>query len=371
MRRRRSERGRGGVRLLAAVCLLAVLGFGVAYFSLQATYQGFREPVIVDFPKGTSTAEMAAELAHAGVIRSSWQFLMARALRRGRRLQAGEYQFTRADTPMHVFDRIASGDVFYYELTVPEGSNMFDIAASLGRFDFLRPGDFLEAARDPSLIKDLAPRAPTLEGYLFPSTYRLTRTTTAHELCQMMTDQFRKRWRQVQKPGDPAAVNDTVALASLVEKETAVAAERPMVASVYENRLRRGMPLDCDPTTIYAAELEQRYRGTIYRSDLNSTNAYNTYQHAGLPPGPIANPGMDALRAALDPAETDYLYFVAKPGGSGTHQFSKTIEEHNRAVQKYRRANKEPAEVASPPARVTHHKASKHRRREHERESSQ
>jgi UPF0755 protein len=305
-------------------------------------------------------------LARSGVVRFSWQFLVVRALNPGRRLQAGEYQFTRADTPWHVFNRIASGDVFYYELTVPEGSNMFDIAASLARFDFLRPADFLQAARDPSLIRDLAPRAPTLEGYLFPSTYRLTRTTTARELCQMMTDLFRKRWRQLQKPDDPVPVNDTVALASLVEKETAVAAERPVVASVYDNRLQRGMPLDCDPTTIYAAQLEQRYRGTIYRSDLNSTNAYNTYQHAGLPPGPIANPGLEALRAALHPAQTDYLYFVAKPDASGTHHFSKTIEEHNRAVQKYRRASKQPIAVEAPPpqaqGRRRHHRAAKHHR---------
>ncbi len=301
---------------------------------------------------------MAVELARSGVIRYPWQFLAVRALNPGRRLQAGEYQFTRADTPSHVFDRIARGDVFYYELTVPEGSNMFDIAANLGRFDFLRPDDFLKAARDPSMIRDLAPNAPTLEGYLFPSTYRITRRTTVEQLCQMMTGLFRKHWRELQSPGDPVSVNDTVALASLVEKETAVPAERPVVASVYENRLKRGMALDCDPTTIYAALLDQRYRGTIYRSDLTSTNAYNTYQHAGLPPGPIANPGLEALRAALHPAETDYLYFVANPGDSGTHHFSKTIEEHNRAVQKYRRANKQPAAVEPPPrahSRGRHH----------------
>ena len=340
--------GRILFRLLAAICLLLAAAVGFVFFSLRSAFQGFENEVIVDFPKGTSTPAMAGELARSGVVRYPWQFLAVRALNPGRRLQAGEYQFTRADTPWTVFDRIARGDVFYYELTVPEGSNLFDIAANLGRFDFLRPDDFLKTARDPSMIRDLAPNAPTLEGYLFPSTYRITRRTTVEQLCQMMTGLFRKHWRELQSPGDPVSVNDTVALASLVEKETAVPAERPVVASVYENRLKRGMALDCDPTTIYAALLDQRYRGTIYRSDLNNTNAYNTYQHAGLPPGPIANPGLESLRAALHPAQTDYLYFVANPGESGTHHFSKTIEEHNRAVLKYRRANRPPA-VAPPP----------------------
>jgi UPF0755 protein len=317
-----------------------MIAAAAAYLSLNATYHGFRDPVILDFPKGTSTRAMADKLAHNGVIRYSWQFLMVRALRQDRKLQAGEYRFARADTPSNVFNRIARGDVFFYELVVPEGSNMFDIAASVGSFDFLKPSDFLAAARNPSLIRDLAPQAPTLEGYLFPATYRITRSTTVQQLCAMMTAQFRKQWRELQDPAHTRTVNEIVTLASLVEKETGRHEDRPIVASVYENRLRKGMALDCDPTTIYAALLDARYRGTIYRSDLASDNAYNTYRHVGLPPGPIANPGVASLKAALAPAETDYLYFVAKPDGSGAHQFSKTIEQHNVAVQQYRRANK-------------------------------
>ncbi len=327
-------------RILSAFLLLVMIAAATAYLSLNATYQGFRDPVILDFPKGTSTQAMAGELAQNGVIRYSWQFLMVRALRQGRKLQAGEYRFARADTPSNVFNRIARGDVFFYELVVPEGSNMFDIAASVGSFDFLKPSDFLGAARNPSLIRDLAPEAPTLEGYLFPATYRITRSTTVEQLCAMMTAQFRKQWRELQDPAHTRAVNEIVTLASLVEKETGRSEDRPIVASVYENRLRKGMALDCDPTTIYAALLDARYRGTIYRSDLASDNAYNTYRHTGLPPGPIANPGLASLKAALAPAETDYLYFVAKPDGSGAHQFSKTIEQHNVAVQQYRRASK-------------------------------
>jgi len=327
-------------RVLSLLLLLIVIVAGTSYMTLTREYRGFPSPVILDFPKGTNTQAMAKELAQSGVIHYSWQFLLARALHRGAKLQAGEYQFVHADTPFHVLSRIARGDVFFYELVVPEGANMFDIAASLARFDFLKPADFLRAARSPSLIRDVAPQAPTLEGYLFPATYRITRSTTVEQLCAMMTSQFRKQWQELRHSAQGNPVNDIVTMASLVEKETGRPEDRPIVASVYENRLRKGMALDCDPTTIYAALLDARYRGAIYRSDLANDNPYNTYRHAGLPPGPIANPGVDSLKAALMPAETGYLYFVAKPDGSGGHQFSATIEQHNLAVQRYRRATR-------------------------------
>jgi UPF0755 protein len=323
-------------RLMLALFLVAVIGAVAAYYSVSRAYQGFQNPVILDFPKGTSTQSMSAQLAQAGVVRYSWQFLLARAMRPSARLMAGEYQFSEPASALTVYDRISRGDIFFYELTVPEGSNIFDIASSIDRFDFMKGADFLRIARDPTPIRDLAPDAPTLEGYLFPSTYRIVRTTTVKQLSRMMTDLFRKHWRELQISDHPAAVNPLVTLASLVEKETAVSAERPIVASVYANRLRLGMPLDCDPTTIYAALLEGRYRGTIYRSDLDSPSPYNTYRHTGLPPGPIANPGLAALKAALAPAATTYLYFVAKADGSGGHQFSENIDEHNRAVEQYR-----------------------------------
>jgi UPF0755 protein len=323
-------------------CFLLLAGLTAAagaalYYSLGQPYRQFAEPVIVEFPKGTATGTMGSELAQAGVIRGRWQWMLARALRPSARLQAGEYKFSRPASVWTVYDRVARGDVFYYEITVPEGSNLFDIAQIVEKTGLAKGADFLKTARNPALIRDLDPQAPSLEGYLFPSTYRVTRTITAPLLARMMTDLFRKRWREL----DTAApVHATVTLASLVEKETAVPAERPLVASVYRNRLRDGVALDCDPTTIYAALLEERYRGTIYRSDLSSTNAYNTYRHSGLPPGPIANPGLAALKAALAPAETSFLYFVAKPDGSGGHNFSATLAEHNRAVALYRDAQK-------------------------------
>ena len=334
--------GCGGcfARLVLIIAALAILLGAGAYFALSRPYQGFEGETFVEIAKGTGTRAIADQLASERVIRYPWQFLVARALRPASRLQAGEYRFVKPASTWTVYDRIARGDIFYYEMTVPEGSNMFDIAANIEQLGLMPAADFLKVARDPSLIRDLAPHAPTLEGYLFPSTYRLTRHMSAPQICRLMTETFRKKWAQLPKATRPASVNEIVTLASLIEKETGVPDERPTVASVYLNRLRTGMALDCDPTTIYAALLDNRYRGTIYRSDLESDNAYNTYKHTGLPPGPIANPGMASLKAAIQPADTTYLYFVARGDGSGGHHFSSTIAEHDRAVQAYRRAQR-------------------------------
>lgn len=325
-------------KLIIFLVLLVVAGAALVYFSLAAPFAGYQGEVFVDIPTRTSTREIARMLQSRGVIQNEWQFLLARAINRGANLQAGEYQFNRPMTPLEVFGKIARGEVFYYELRVPEGTNIFDIAAAVEKLGFIKRDVFLNVARDPSLIRDLAPAATTLEGYLFPSTYRLTRRTTAQQLVREMTTQFRRVWDEI--GGKGSEVNRIVTLASLVEKETAVAAERPEVASVYSNRLAIGMKLDCDPTTIYAAILDGRYRGTIYRSDLENPNPYNTYRNPGLPPGPIANPGVASLKAALSPAQTKYIYFVAKPDGSGAHVFSETLEQHNAAVQDYRNSGR-------------------------------
>ena len=316
------------------VALLAALAAGYAAFRLARPYQGFAGEVYLDFPRGTSAGRIADMLMESGVVSTRWDFLMARAFRRGRTLQAGEYRFDRPASPLEVFGRIARGDTFYFELVVPEGWNMFDIADAVGRLGLFRAQDFLAAARDPSLIRDLDPQAPTLEGYLFPDTYRLTRTTTPQGLCRQMTNKFREVWTGLHAN---ASVHETVTMASLVEKESKLAEERPQVAAVFENRARIGMKLDCDPTTIYAALLDHRYRGKIYRSDLASDNPYNTYRHVGLPPGPIASPGLVSIHAVLDPAASDALYFVLRPDGSGAHEFSRTIAAHEAATARYRR----------------------------------
>jgi UPF0755 protein len=267
------------------------------------------------------------------VIRYPWQFWLARAMHPSVKLVAGEYRFSDAASVGEVFERIARGDIYFFEFNVPEGSNIFDIARLAEAAGVGTAQEFLDAAGNPAAIKDLDPAARTLEGYLFPATYRLSHATTAPELCQMMTAQFRRQWKKLARDADP---HPAVTLASLVEKETGLAEERPLIAGVFANRLKLGMALDCDPTTIYAALLDKRYRGAIHKSDLNSRNPYNTYQNPGLPPGPIANPGAEAIAAALKPAETDYLYFVAKPGGGG-HTFSSNLAAHEKAVSAYRR----------------------------------
>jgi UPF0755 protein len=322
--------------LLLLIVILGLLAAGVVWYIAGTPYAGFENSVLVDIPPGTSTDGMARMLTEAGVVRSEMSFKVARALNMNSTLQAGEYRFDTPMSAMGVLGKIARGEVFYHELRIPEGANMFDIADALEKLGFLKAPEFLKIARDPSLIRDMAPSAPSLEGYLFPSTYRLTRRTSAQQIAREMTNQFRRVWRDL--GGDASDVNRYVTIASLVEKETGVPSERDTVSSVYHNRLNIGMKLDCDPTVIYAALLEGRYRGTIYRSDLDNPHPYNTYRNPGLPPGPIANPGRESLRAALRPAETKYLFFVAKGDGSGAHVFTENLSAHNAAVRDYRNA---------------------------------
>jgi UPF0755 protein len=322
-------------RLLGLHILIGVLAGGYAIWRAESPYRGFSGDIFVEFPRGTGTGRIADTLAAAGVVRSRWDFLIARMIHRGKVLQAGEYRFQRPASAAEVASRIVRGDVFYYELIVPEGRNMFDIGAAVEQLGLFKSADFLAAARNPEMIRDIDPAARTLEGYLFPDTYRLNTHTTPERLCRIMTGRFREAWKGVHSN---ANVHATVTLASMVEKEGKLAEERPLIAAVFTNRLRRGMKLDCDPTTIYAALLEDRYRGVIHRSDLDNDHAYNTYRHAGLPPGPIANPGLASIRAALSPAESDSLYFVARTDGSGGHEFSSNMAAHESAVSRYHRA---------------------------------
>jgi UPF0755 protein len=327
-------------KLAAFFVFVVAIAGGYFYLLNQLTqpYKGFGDPVMIEFPRGTSTGKMASMLAENGVIEHPWLFLAARAVRRGARLQAGEYQFVKAASPLDVFGRIARGDIFYMELLVPEGFNTFDIADAVAKLGTIPSDSFLEAARDPALIRDLDPQARSLEGYLFPNKYRVYRKTTAREITRMMTGEFRAQWQAL--GAGAKSVHEIVTLASLVEREAHLPEDQPLVASVFANRLRIGMRLQCDPTTVYAALLEGRYSGMIHQSDLASVNSYNTYQHAGLPPGPIANPGLGAIKAAITPADTPYLYFVAKADGSGGHNFSESLQQHEAAVVRYHRATK-------------------------------
>jgi UPF0755 protein len=322
------------LRLLAVLLILAIAGGAYVWYLLKQPYQGFQESKILDFPLGTSTADMAELLRGAGVIRSARLFEVTRYLSPGASLQAGEYKFDKPASTLDVFRKISRGETFYQELVVPEGSNLFDIAQSIKDLKIFPAEKFLAEARNPRLIQDLDSQAPSLEGYLFPDTYRVNRQTTAESLCRTMTHRFREMWRKLNTRAD---IHQTITLASLVEREAHNPDERPVVASVFRNRLSIGMKLDCDPTTVYAALLNGTYRGKIYRSDLESESEYNTYKHTGLPPGPIANPGISAIKAAIYPASTDYLFFVAKADGSGGHNFSSSLAQHSAAVADYHR----------------------------------
>jgi UPF0755 protein len=396
------------------VVAVAVVGFyGFLPYGTPASWTGGE--TFVEIAPGTSTAGIARQLEQAGVLRSRY-VLEAMKVVHGGTLKAGEYRFDHPATPGEVYERLRRGDVFTLTIVIPEGYNLFDIADVVAGAGFVGPGtssptrdgeavmdgapivsspnssgitreEFLAAAREHTeLIARWSPKATSLEGYLFPDTYRFSRHATALQILSAMVKRFgqqagrlglsevpRSQNRDLGHPGDgadnpgspsarnpghpetadpsaapqddksnraqddnPKNIAEVVTMASLVEKEVHIDAERAEVASVFENRLAAGMPLQTDPAVIYASLLRGTWTGVIHQSELHSDSAYNTYAHKGLPPGPICNPGMAALEAALHPAKTDYLYFVAD--AKGATRFSATLAGHNANVAAYRAA---------------------------------
>ncbi len=336
-RRSRKKKGSGAAGAWLGILLLALLAAGAAAW-LVFTPFGPDSETFVDLAPGSSTASISGELEEAGVVRSRFAFQLLRVLERGR-LRAGEYRFDHPVPMTEVYARIARGDVYTKTVVVPEGANIFDIAARLQQAGLGSAQEFVDAAAsEVGLVRDLDPGAKNLEGYLFPDTYRFARKATPAQIDAIMVRRFRTVAAQLGLKGN---MHRVVTMASLVERETAVDAERPLVASVFVNRLAINMPLMTDPTVIYGLELEGRWRGKIYESDLKFVTPYNTYRNAGLPPGPIANPGVKSLRAAMEPAKTDYLYFVAAGANPQGHSlFSRTFGEHDRNVAGYRQAVK-------------------------------
>jgi UPF0755 protein len=282
---------------------------------------------------GYSTRRIAAELKSAGVIRSADALIFLHSLHHRRYLKAGEYLFEKPATALDIESRLVRGDVYVHTVVIPEGFNMFEIAGAIQNAGLGSSQDFVKVATaDTALISDLAPQATSLEGYLFPNTYEFTRAQTMADMAAAMVRQFRQTARDLALTRD---VHNIVTLASIVEKETAIPEERPEVAGVYYNRLRDGVPLQADPTVIYAELLRGMYTGGLHHDDMRFDSSYNTYIHPGLPAGPIGNPGKNALQAALHPATTDFLYFVSD--GTGHHRFARTLEEHNRNVAAFRK----------------------------------
>ena len=335
------------MKTLAKLLLLLLLAGGTAagylWYCIEKPFAGYSsEGIFVDIPHGASSRSVARLLARSGVIRNAIAFELYARRHPKRSLQAGEYFFSQASSGKDVFWTIANGNVYERPFTVREGETMFDIARDLDAAKFMTADEFLATAKNPEMIHDLAPQAKTLEGFLFPATYQLPRHPVATELVAQMTQQFREHWTQIDPAkSDPTGeahghpLLSTVTLASLVERETPKPEERLLVAGVFENRLKKGMLLQCDPTVIYALEQDGRYNGTLSGKDLHTDSPYNTYMHGGLPPGPIGNPGEISLRAALAPADTPYLYFVANTQGG--HFFGATLAEHNQNVNRYHR----------------------------------
>ena len=304
---------------------------------LESPYQSYADPeVFVEVEPGDSTRAIAQRLAAAGIVRDDWTFRLA-VWRSGRdrALQAGEYYFDRPLSAMQIAHKIATGQVYLRSITFPEGLTIPEMAQIFEAEGFGTANTFLAAAGRAELIAQFDPEAANLEGYLFPETYSLPRDATADDLVEAMVAQFRQAFSTSLREAAERklSVREVVTLASLIQKETGSSDEHGLVSAVYNNRLRIGMPLQCDPTVIYALQLAGLYDGNLTRASLEFDSPYNTYRHAGLPPGPIASAGRAVLDAAVRPADVSYLYFVSR--NDGTHAFANTLREHNRNVREY------------------------------------
>lgn len=315
--------------------MIAVLLF--CGFSIYVP-RGPRSELFVEVPPRTGSSQMAALLQSHGLIWNRYVFDAMRLIKGGT-LKAGEYRFDHPVRMSEVYARLEKGDVYTVALTIPEGANIFDVAQRVESAGLGSRDAFLKAAnKDVALVSGMEPDAQTVEGYLFTDTYHFQRHVTPDQMIATMVKRFRQAAENIDLMSNYHSV---VTLASLIERETPIQSERPLVASVFVNRMNKGMPLMTDPSVIYADLLEGKYKGTIFRSDLDGDSPYNTYKHTGLPPGPICNPGIASLQAAMHPAQTQYLYFVAASADpSGTSRFAKTLEEHQKNVEAYRKAQR-------------------------------
>jgi UPF0755 protein len=322
-----------GLLFLAALFLCAALGL---FFITPAETGGKNQLVIVK--EGLSLKEVAGELERKKVITSKTLFeIWAELLGYSRKIKAGEYELGSHMAPKRILEKLIKGEVITYPVTVPEGFTAAQIAELLDEGGLIHKEKFLSMINDPPLVKHHGISAPSLEGYLYPETYHFARGISARSTIDAMVGRFWRVVNPLKERVDRVGMNlqDVVTLASIVEKETGLAEERPTIASVFLNRLKKGMRLESDPTVIYGIK---DFDGNLTRKDLKEATPYNTYIIRGLPPGPIANPGLEAIRAVLYPANTDYLYFVSKNDGS--HHFSKTLPEHKKAVQIYQKGRR-------------------------------
>lgn len=330
------------LRKLAATLILVLFLSGMTVAAIWMDLMIYADrPVAVDEKNRTFVVRpgqrfetISKNLQDAGWIKHSFKFgLLARFSGRDKKIQAGEYLIPSSMTPDRLLDLLVSGKVRLYRLTIPEGFRLVQIAAAAEEAGLCTAEEFMRAATDAHLTKQMGIDTPNFEGYLFPDTYYFAKGESPEQILWTMVDRFRtvfaSEWRdRAEQLG--LTVHQVVTLASIIEKETGAAFERPIISSVFHNRLKKRMRLESDPTVIYGIEA---FDGNLTRKHLSDSTLYNTYRIRGLPPGPIASPGAEALAAALFPEDTRYLYFVSKK--DGTHQFSTNIRDHNRAVRKY------------------------------------
>lgn len=332
--------------LFTFIFLLLLVAGAAAFWIYQQTiipYSSYTEDkLLINIQPGTSLSAITQRMESKGVVKYAWLLRGIFLLRQTQgQSKAGDYVFDHPLTPLQVYDKLMKGETLFTVVTIPEGSSIFDVQRILQEKGIGDADEFQRATQSQRVLAQLRfiePSASELEGFLFPETYFLPKNSDSIQAVLMMLQEFGRRFgaaeraRALELGMSPL---EAMTLASLVEKETAQDAERPLIAGVFRNRLKLGMLLQCDPTVIYALQLHHAYRGSLTRADLAYPSPYNTYMSAGLPPGPICNPGTEAIQATLHPQETDKLYFVSRNDGS--HYFSATLAEHNRAVQKYRR----------------------------------
>lgn len=321
--------------LLFLVIVLLLVGAG-HFLIAPAEKEGMEQVVFVQ--EGLSLNEVADELEKRNIIVSKTLFgLWGKIMGSSRRIKAGEYRLSPNMPPIRILEILTAGVVITYPVTFPEGYTIEQIADVLDRNELVEKEEFVSLAHNPAVLKQYNITGPSLEGYLYPDTYHLARGISSSAAVDTMVNRFRQLTGPLEKRAEVAGMTmeDVIILASIVEKETGLAEERPMIASVFLNRLKQGMRLESDPTVIYGIK---GFDGNLTRKDLREPTLYNTYVIRGLPIGPIANPGLDSIKAVLFPEETDYLYFVSKNDGS--HQFSKTLSDHNKAVRLYQRGGR-------------------------------
>lgn len=326
------------IRTAAALLLLAAAAAVPAVYFSFAYETAPPAPVVIEIPRGTGTMQALRSLKARGLLGNPWASLLwLKVSRPGKPLQAGEYEFSGTVTAAGVLDKLVRGEVLLHRVTFPEGDTSFEYGRTLERAGLCDEAAFAAAVRDGAPARGFAPEAPDLEGFLFPETYAFPRGLPPRRMAKAMVAHFEALFRAQEAEVRAAGLSplEWATLASIVEREARVAGEKPVIAGVFLNRLRRGMPLQADPTVLYALERRGMSVARLTRLDLAVDSPYNTYRRAGLPPGPIGNPGREALLAVLRPVRHDLLYFVAT--GLGTHVFAATLEEHNRNVAAQRR----------------------------------